>query len=221
MLVGGQLRGPPRDAAHPVVLEEPLQGVLVGGRLPLPVGELLEQFLLGALQGARECLGVLGGEEAGVHPEEALNGVAVLHGGAAVAVDERARLLPRHPRAVGDLLLGVLAAVRLQPGAAQQVQTLHEPGLHIGLARGPAAEQGPHDGLGDAGGDGEPADVEDLGVRHPEAVREGPHPGDDGGQRGGRHGARTLEATRHRQLPYVSHRPHRLLTSSCRELPGE
>ena len=68
-----------------------------------------------------------------MHPEEALDGVAVLHGGAPVAVDEGARLLARHAGAVGDLLLGVLAAVGLEPGAAQQVEALQEACLEIGF----------------------------------------------------------------------------------------
>ncbi len=57
---------------------------------PTPLRELLEELLLGVLEGARQRLRVLGGEEAGVHPEEPLEGVAVLHGGPPVAVDERA-----------------------------------------------------------------------------------------------------------------------------------
>ncbi|GAA3126152.1 hypothetical protein GCM10017687_45810 [Streptomyces echinatus] len=71
-----------------------------------------------------------------MHPEETLEGVAVLHGGPPVAVDEGAGLLPGHARAVGDLLLGVAAPARLQPGAAQQVQALQKAGLDVRLARG-------------------------------------------------------------------------------------
>ncbi len=115
-----------------------------------------------------------------MHPEEPLEGVAVLHGRPPVAVDQGAGLLPGHARAVGDLLLGVLAAGGLEPGPAQQVQALQEPGLHIGLARGPAAEQGLHHRLRNPGGDGQPADAEDLGVRHAESVGKRGDTGDDG-----------------------------------------
>lgn len=179
-------------------------GALRGAGRALPVGELLEQFLLDVLEGGGERVRVVGGQEAGVHAEETLDGVAVLHGGTAVAVDQRARLLPRHARAVRDLLLGVLAAVRFEPGAPQQVQPPQEPGLQVGFARGAPREQRLHHGLRDARGRAEAAGVEDLGVRHAEAVGEGGDPGHDGRQRSRGRGARNLEAIRHRPNSHVS-----------------
>lgn len=117
-----------------------------------------------------------------MHPEEALDGVAVLHGGAPVAVDQGARLLTRHPGAVGDLLLGVFAPVGLEPGAAQQIQALEEAGLQIGFPGGAPAQQGPHHGLGDAGLGRQALDVENLGLLHIEPVGECGDPGHDGRQ---------------------------------------
>ncbi len=139
-----------------------------------------------------------------MHAEEPLQRVAVLHGGPAVAVDERPGLLPGHARAVGDLLLGVLAPVRFQPCAAQQVEALQKTRLDIRLARGTAAEQGLEHRLRDPAGDGEPPDVEDLGVRHTEPVGEPGDAGDDSRQLSGFRGARILVAIRHRQNSYVS-----------------
>ncbi len=118
--------------------------------------------MLGPLERVGEGVGVVGREEPGVHPEEALDRVAVLHGGAAVAVDEGPRLLPRHAGAVRDLLLGVAAAVRLDAGASEQVETLQEAGLEVGFAGRPAVEQGLHHIRGHARSLGEASQVEDL-----------------------------------------------------------